>query len=424
MLDFLLRLFYNFFKGMLNETAKKLNEISAETEKVAKAKWPVFTRVYAGDAKAKLAAVLKALAPEGKVLFVCNRDTFSAEGKKLSDFVASLGCKSYAAVFKSGFHSVEDAGHALKAAEDARCVLVSDVELFGFAAYVAMIAKIPCVVAPSSFGYEDVVPSVTILKNGKGFDRVKVRVPRYVILDEKTVAECDVASAFASVIARLPDFTDYRIACAAKKYDADKRAYSLMKNAVSSAFGLFAFSVKERAEKILEYKLAAELANVASGGRLCDYSSVKNTSYLCYVKGAEKECVSPSIFRRVMGLYDLCCSGEYDDILEIPDYLARADYLSDLTGCGDKPFLQGLKAQCALYNENGQAVNKTKNSLKEEIRAQNAACEKAVRTFYALGGKDFADKKLIDSLIKFSGDLPDSFNGMTVVRECGISEYL
>lgn len=409
---------------MLNETAKKLNGISAETEKAAPAKWPVFTRFYAGDMKIKLSAVIKALAPEGTVCVVFTEETFSAKGREIAAFIQTLGCKIETAVFKTGFRSVEDAGLALKKAEDARCVLAFDTELLGFAAYVAMVAKIPCVIAPLSFGYEDIVCSMTVLKNGNGFDRVKTRVPRYVVLDEKSVSGCNVAAAFASVIARLPDFTDYRIACAVKKYDPDKRAYSLMKEAVSSAFGIFTQSVTCRAEKILEYKFAAELANVASGGRLSDYSSVKNASFLCLVKGAEKESVSPSIFRRVMGLYDLCCSGEYDDLLEVPDYLARADFLSGLTGNEDKPFLAGIKTQCDIFGENVRAVNKTKNSLKAEIEVQNDACEKAVRTFYALGGKDFADKKLIDTMVKYSGDIPDSFNGMTVVREYGIAEYL
>lgn len=409
---------------MLKETLKKLNAVSAETEKILSAKWRVFTRFYGGNAERRLADVLKALAPEGKVIVLFTDESYARFGKKALTFIASIGCKPVEKVIAVGIPSVDDAGAVLSVSEEARCVLAFDGELFGFASYCAMIAKVPCVFLLEKIGCEEVIPSVALLKNGNGTERVKVRVPRYVVVDEDAVKRYDVAEAYAGLISRLPDFADYRIKCSVEKRAYDKRAYALFKEAVTSAFGIFSYGTEERCEKIAEYKFTAELANLASDGRLCDFSAMGNASYL--FSAARKEGKNPtlSFFSRIMQLYELCFSGEYEGILEIPDYLSRADELSSLTGCDDKVFLAGLKKQCDILCDVKKTAEKTASGLYEEIKAQRAVCDKAVSTYYALGGTVKQNCPFTDEIVNLCGDLPSSFNGMTIVRESGIAEYL
>ncbi len=409
---------------MLKETLKNLNDISAETEKILSAKWRVFTRFYGGNAECRLADVLQALAPEGKVIVLFTNESYARFGREALAFISSIGCKPFEKVLNDKIPSVDDAGTILSIAEEARCILAFDGELFGFASYCAMIAKVPCVFLLEKIGCEDVISSVVLLKNGNGIERVKVRVPRYVVVDEAAVKRYDVAAAYSGLISRLPDFADYRITCAVEKCAYDKRAYALLKDAVTSAFGIFSYGTEERCEKIAEYKFTAELANLASDGRLCDFSAMGNASYLFSASKKEERKPTLAFFSRIMRLYELCFSGEYDGILEIPDYLSRADKLSSLTGCDDKVFLSGLKKQCDLFCNVKKTAEKTASGLYEEIKSQRAVCDKAVSTYYALGGSVKQNCSFTDEIVNLCGDLPSSFNGMTLVRESGIAEYL
>ena len=124
-----------------------------------------------------------------------------------------------------------------------------------------------------------------------------------------------------------------------------------------------------------------------------------------------------------MGLLDLCLSGEYDEIVETPDYLMRADELAVLTGSDDGVFLKAFKRQRDLLSANEKAVHKIKQALKDEIKAQNAAAEKSLQTYFALGGRDETNKAEINAAVKYCGDLERTFNSMTLVRESGIAEY-
>ena len=418
---------------MFNETVQKLNNVSKDTEAVSSSKAAVFTRFYYGNTWAKLAPVIRTLAPSGKVTCVYTKASFEKFGAETHKLIVALTGKPYDFVVDADFvgengetryfPSTDDAGKLLCAAENARFVLTFDNELFGLVTYAAMIAKIPAAIVLTSAGFCDVVPSRTILKNGRSFQYVKVRAPRYVILDENIAANTDVAGAYCSVISRLADFADYRIARAAGISETDKRAYSLMKDSVSSAFGIFSLSKTERAERILTDKLTAELANLASDGQLSDYSAVRNASRLCLTRGLKKESESPYIFRRIMGLLDLCLSGEYDEIVETPDYLMRADKLAVLTGSDDGVFLKAFKRQRDLLSANEKAVHKIKQTLKDEIKAQNAAAEKSLQTYFALGGRDETNKAEINAAVKYCGDLERTFNSMTLVRESGIAEY-
>lgn len=409
---------------MLNETAKNLNDISRAAESHAKCKASVFTRFYAGKIKDKLAAVINTLAPNGKIAAVYTDRSFAAFGEQTAALVSSFSGSTSRVILKNGVPSVKDAGALLAAAEDARFILAFDADFYGLAAYVATVARVPAVLAVNNLGFREVVPSRTLLKNGDCFDYVKVRAPRYVLLDENVYKTLDVPAVYSSVIGRLSDFTDYRIACAVKKYDADKRAYSVLKDAVSSAFGVFTLSAEKRAELLLCSKFKAELANLATDGALSDFSAFKNASRLCVSSGNTAESESLYILCRIMGLYNLYFSGRYDDVLEIPDYLSRADKIVETAKCEELTALRSLKAQCELYSQTRKTTDRLKNELKDEISAQTSVAEKTVKTYFALGGKDRSDKKIIDFAVKYSGDLPDCFNGMTLVRESGIGEYI
>lgn len=412
------------FYGMFNEVIKKLNGISAETEARAKNATAVFTRFLFGNAIRLLSETLKAVAAGGKVVATYSEKSFDVYGAAATNAVKAAGFSVCNFITDGNAPSVDTAGGIVAVAEDARCIIAFDAENFGTVSYAAMIKGVPAILCAYAFGAEQVVSSRALLKNGEGWEYVKTCVPRYVVVDESAIDNTDEAAVYASVAGRITDFTDYRIACAVKYVNPDKRAYAIMKNATVSAFGITRFNGKERKARLAEYKLTSELANLAADGALSDYASSANAARICRMRGLKKEGDSIYPFRTAAGIFDLYFSGKYDDILEIPDYAERADAVASLLGDRDEEAMQAIKEQRAIYKKASRAEAKIKATLKDEIHAQNAAADKAVKTYLALGGTDDADKVAISRAVKRSGDLPKTFNCITLIRESGITEYI
>lgn len=423
LLDIFFSLFYNF-TVMIDLIAQKLNKISSETEALFKGESSAFTRFLFGDEYSLLASVIKRTTVRGKVAAVYSERSFKKHGAKVTSIIRSEFCSVGNVVLSDSILSVEDVGAIISAAEDARCIVCFDCENFGAVTYAASVVGVPAALVVDEFGFYDVLPTRAILKNGSGWEYVKTSAPRYVIADEKTFFGCDVAGAYASVLLRLTDFTDYRVKRALQNDVADKRSYSLMKSAVSSAYSAVKLGIKERAEKIIECKLIAESANVAARGALSDFSASRNAARICYMSGNVKESRSVYILKKILGVYDLYFSGEYDDILEIPDYLARADKLAEIAGSDDYTFMAGIKKQRELCTNKKSAEEKLKVSLKDEIKSQNQIAASVIKTYFALGGKDSSNKAVLNAAVKYGGDLPDTFNCMSLVRESGITEYI
>lgn len=409
---------------MFNEITKKLNSISAETESSNKNGAAVFTRFLFGNATKLLAETVKAIAAGGKVVATFSEKSFSKFGVSATNALRAEGFSVCNFITDGEVSSLSDAGGIISVAEDARCIMAFDAENFATASYAAMIKGIPAFLCVFGFGAEHIVPSCVLLKNGDGWEYVKTRVPRYIIIDESAANGTDEAAVYASVAGRITDFTDYRVACAFKRFSPDKRAYALMKGAAVGAFGINKFTAGERKARLIEYKLTSELANLAVDGALSDYSSAANAARICKMQGLKKESESIYPFRMAEGVFDLYFSGEYDDILEIPDYAERADDIAAVLGKKDGETMRAIKEQRDIYAKLRGAESKIKATLKDEIHAQNAVADKAVKTYLALGGADDVDTAAVFRAIKRSGDLPKTFNCMTLIRESGITEYI
>ena len=124
--------------------------------------------------------------------------------------------------------------------------------------------------------------------------------------------------------------------------------------------------------------------------------------------------------RRVIKLYTLCFSSKFDGV-DIPDYLDRVKKIENLETATELEIGQWLVTQSQLGDERSQVINIIKDSLKREVFAYNMVFNKVEKTYLALGGKL---GEYDDNIIKLSGDFYQTFNGITLARECGITELI
>ncbi|MBP5686794.1 MAG: hypothetical protein J6W87_03315, partial [Clostridia bacterium] len=115
---------------------------------------------------------------------------------------------------------------------------------------------------------------------------------------------------------------------------------------------------------------------------------------------------------------------ETGNLLSVPDYNARAQILSEKTGKDFISVAEGIIKQRKALNENAERINAAVSRIKVNLAdtegvfaAFSAATEKlSVKETSLTGDTAFA--------LKSCGDIRDTFNLMTVIRESGLTELI
>ena len=122
-----------------------------------------------------------------------------------------------------------------------------------------------------------------------------------------------------------------------------------------------------------------------------------------------------------MRLYALCAENSEMPFIT-PDYNTRATELAAITGSDDGAFLKGLTEQVAYLKK--ADIVRIKSAFNAELKSQESALGMIERQFAAFGGKKFEDFSPYIAAFKLCGDLPDTFNFMTLIRESGFTEFI
>lgn len=410
---------------MLIDRVKELNKISLETETEKKNKADYFCRFYFGDKTKLLFATIKTLAYGEKVAFICSKEN-AIESKKLVSIAGIgtkcqiIGCMVDVSANKTACTSnnIEKISSAIGGV---KVIIALDDRLFNLATYVAMINAIPLVLVPDKIGFEDILCSTLFIKENYSYKRAKVKAIRYVILDKNVIDNADIQGIFYRLISLRANAIDYRISCLLRGENEDERAIELLKSATVNAYPVFTTEGKWKIEELIFLKFLAELSNIASNGEMEKNSAVKITEEILKMRGYYGESVSKSIFSKIIGVYDLYFCGKYDGILEVPDYLERADRLSDISGCVATEFLKNFLTQRNAIEEKKKQLSILRRSLKTAVAEQKKFADRMTTLF------DKTDRienlVAIDNAIRIAGDLPNTFNAMTLLRESGITEY-
>ena len=385
----------------------ELNTISGNLGVSARVKF------YAGD----LSGVVTTVAPYARVAVLYAKTSFSENGKTFTEILKKSGVKPLNFIMpENAALNLENVFDVIGVPDDVRAVVCFDHELINIAAYIATIFKIPFIYNLNSVNTDGVLPVKVPFYLGDGrkkADLFSVDCAFHVALDIPENGAND-AEQYVNVISKMIALADYRVKLEILGGKPDKAAYDLIKDAVMKVF-----AKPLSGENSAFYGLVTEIANVASDGEI-----ICNSADYCFKRliGFKTEKgLTFALMQKILKLYALCAEKK-EVPFSVPDYNERVIELAAITESDDGAFLKGLLKQRRFYKKKA-GIDALKEAFCKEFFSQVNALKKAEETFIALGGKQCEDFAPHIKALKLCGDLPNTFNFMSVVRESGFSEF-
>ena len=391
---------------IMNEFAvQKLNNLAAALNVQDCVKF------YRGDT---LAAVVS-LAPHGRIAALYSKATFYAFGKNFTERLKRADIKPLNFILpENAALNLENVFDLIGVPDGVRAVVCFDKELVNISAYLATIFKIPVVFSLNTAKTEDVMPVKVPFYLGGAADFFPVNCAYHVVISDAALNDVSgLAEQYISLMSKITALSDYRARLAIYGDKPAKTAYDVIKTAVIDAFSA------PDAETLLISGLKIEIANLASDGAI-----LYNSADYCFRRIAGfnlKGGVRLALLKKLLGLY-LLCAEELNDAFKTPDYNSRAQELAALMKSDDGAYLKGFMGQIEKFKRY-KNVDGVKTSFKKEFTAQNAALKIIEDKFIFLGGTPCENFAPYVKALKHSGDLPNTFNFMTILRESGFTEY-
>lgn len=370
-----------------------------------------YVKVYCGDVLTAVASV----APHGRVAALYGKATFYAFGKSFTERLKKADIKPLNFILpENAALNLENVFDLIGVPDGVRAVVCFDKELVNISAYLATIFKIPVVFFLNTVETEDILPVKVPFYLSGAADFFPVNCAYHVVISDAALKDVSgIAEQYISVMSKITALSDYRARLAVCGDKPVKTAYDVIKTAVIDAFSA------PDAQTLVSSGIAIEIANLASGGAI-----LYNSADYCFRRvagGSVQGGVRLALLKKLLGLY-LLCAEELKDPFQTPDYNSRSQELAALTKSDDGVYLKGFIGQIDKFKR-CKNVDEVKASFKKEFTAQNAALKTIEDKFLSLGGtlcEDFAPHL---KALKHSGDLPNAFNFMTLVRESGFTEY-
>lgn len=386
--------------------ADKLNNIAEMLNAGARVKF------YDGDA----VSVVRSVAPFSKVAVLYKKDTFYAYGKAFTERLKTAGVKPLNFIMPENVSlSFESVFDVIGVPDGVRAIVCFDRELTDIAAYLATVFKISVVSVLNTVETEGVLPAKVPFYLGGFADFFPVNCAYHVVLSDTAYSDVSgIAEQYISVMSRITALSDYRARLAVYGGKPEKAAYEAIKNAIISAFS------NSDAYTLLTSGLIIETANLVSDGAI-----IYNSADYCFRRIAGKKLSGGerlALLDKLLRFY-LLCAEELNDPFETPDYNKRAQELSALVKSDHGAFLKGFIKQIEKIKR-CKNTDSVKTMFKKEFTAQTAAIKKIEETFVSLGGELCNNFAPLIKALKCCGDLPNTFNFMTLVRESGFTEYL
>lgn len=408
-----------------SQFVKELSQISHNAEKnyTAFKSFPV--RFYDGDFVETVLSLCKDLMPTARVVIFSTASSFSRFGEELN--VRLKGQRNQTLNFIIDENQAVDISFVKKIinfSEDVRGVVVTDAKLVRLAEYVCSIKNIALILRVDKFLNDGIINNRIQVKNEETFDYVKVNLKRHVIIDiEELSKDENRASCYAQIMGRTVSLLDYRIKMCLKEFTPDVFAYGLVKKTVLDVFNLFKYTYFKQSEVLICGLLKIEIANLLANGELDDFSAINGFNYLYGNFQALIDAIG-----MLLGLYELGFSENYDKILSVVDYNKINEELKSKSYSGETELLKWLLNRSKTFSKNKKEISTITNFLISEIQGLKSSFAKMEKTYLVLGGKKISesDKNSSDFIfaIKHCGNLPHSFNGMSILSEKGMSEFL
>lgn len=364
--------------------------------------------------------ILSEVCPYGKVATLYFNGTYTGLGKSFSEALKRAGFKPVSVILPDDFSDDINCFKKLFVLpEDVRAVITFDTNLMHAVKYFTSVKNIVGVFVLQDFlDTSFISPKVTLL-NGNITESVTCKASQYIVLD-KNLYNVDKPLIFSVVASYCVALIDYKIYCKIHSKRYVKSASDLLQSAINSALAIFKNSAEEQSDLLIYSLFTTEIANLMSGGDILSVTSVNSVRRILKRFSGYNRII---FIKYALALYEKAFGGEYDNLLEIPDYNLRAEGLSKITGVDEGLFMNNFISQIPKIKDGEKKILQIKPTLLSEIKQTQKLFGQINSTYHALGGGGKEDKNLRLALF-YSGDVTPYVNGMSLVRESGILEFL
>ena len=389
---------------------------------------------YSGNFINDAVFLIKEVAPSSKVVVMGLKEDYEIKGKAFAENLKKNGIKPISMLLSENSLNVSVLSKMFSVSEDVRAVVCLDSKLLSCAFYFAHYRNIEVVCGAQDNEFFKNFYFKFLIKNGKNFDYAYAPAKTHVILDEKLLESVDKAQNYAFCMSKLPCVFDYELVKHIKS-DGTQTQADLKNETISAFFNLFATSIKsaysifnlnkeEQASHLLLYALSILLANAMTGGEFIDVSAPRGVELLLKKEAFNGHALVYAT-NVMLNLYGIVLGAKYKNVLEEPDYILRAEALSQHFGSDDKKFLEGLKHQIELLDNFGNLdFSNIEKVFTIDEKTIFDAGDNLINTYHVLGGNEVLDKQAVVWALNMAGDMPEFLNLISVCREQGLLELM
>ncbi len=378
---------------------------------------------WSGEFLTALPKMTNKLIPSSKVAVLFSKATYQTHAKQLTEKFKQNGNSIISVVMPDDFEdSLANYSEIFNLAEDVRLIVTLDEKFYSISKYFATIRQIDCLLVVRNLNcYGILAPEITIKKD-ECLEEVKISARGHILFDYNDIKKStnSLANAYAFIVSHTLALVDYRINAFLTGVEVEKNAYYLASQAIINTYSIFSLKKEEFFNLLVENFFNIELANLFSYNNF-----YKSFSSRFVAKQGDFNDYSASLLKTstlIAKIYNLLCSDKYDKLLEYPDYLSRADFISKRLNlshaCVNSIIVKNCKTIESKYAKGVQFLKNAQKDVNSFVNCSNTM----LNTFTVLGGNVSQSQEDFGQLIKHSGDL--TLNGMTLVRESGITELM
>ena len=366
----------------------------------------------------KFPDVLKTVAPFGKVAVVYLKSSFESFGKEVTFLINKIGSRPINFVMPTSVKlSLETIFDVIGIPEDVRAIIYFDGELAPIINYLATVLSLTAIRIIKDFNTDDVLAPIVFFNNENGADLFPITCKNYVLIDFPSVKKSDPEYAVNYIFSRYLSSIDYKLFCAA---NGKENEYSAEIDAAVDFCKNFIDGKNSDKGELLYRALKIENSERVFGGEPLKNSVLFSLKRLS--KKTERSLFDQIATLKISEIYLLFLSGKAEGLLNVPDYVCRANFISEKTGLSVSSVADGIISQREKLRSEGQKISLALTDIKKG--AQRLI---DISAYYTSALSKEADAPRINlkeyaAALKSSGDMPDTFNMFTLVRESGMSE--
>lgn len=372
---------------------------------------------------------------KGTVVFISSSEVFKRLGEKIMAQINACDLTAVNVIINRSFNGkLENVSGLFNLPNSVSAVIFSEANLSAPVKYFAGIRNVPIIYYPNSPDTIDFFSSEVILTLKNKEERILTNNKKVLILDREYLensSSIDVANTFVNIISRIIALIDYRIRGTMIKEWLCKNSYNFARDIIKDTFAILKYKKEEIPFILAESGAKMSIASSYTDGKIFSSSSEYSVSKLLMYVGEEH--LSESETRlvaliKLLDLYKLFFETKKNNLLGIPDYVKRAEILSEKTGISQKDILESIKKYSFSCYEIDKKLFFITGDMLKEINSLCALKEKIVNTYYMLGGnaklfENYTSNEIIEAVYS-APDFPDTFNVLTLIRDVGILEYL